>query len=273
MQISPKYLWVPLLLLSYGAFAQEPADSLRRLQFHLGVGYYLANDETSSYYSGADNGRFNRVLNHPEYERQIQEALDGYTFSLREAPSDFVYKNPISFMLGGEYAFTRHWKLLLVLHQVRLESGGTFSLTVDRPNPDNTGQDYIERGSISGKERRSHFQIGLLRRFDLGSDFYFDLSAGFNLNTVEVEQNKVYIAGLEFNMPANIVGTLNQPQQSSAITTGTGYFIAPDLCYENASGFGLFVRLTFMNTQVSLNEQVEAFTTAWVPALGFSKAF
>ncbi len=254
-------------------WAQEEADSLKRIQFHLGAGYYIANDETAVYYSGADNNRFLQVLNIREYRQQIQEALGGYTFSLRQAPSDFVYKNQVSFLLGGEYAMSRHWKIILMLHQVRLEAGGTFNLTVDRPNPDQNGQDYIEQGSISGKERRSHFQVGLLRRFDLGSDFFFDLSAGFNLNTVEVSENKIYIAGLDFNMPAATSGSLNQPQQTATVNTGSGYFIAPDLCYENASGFGLFVRLTFIQSKVSLNDQTRAFTNAWVPAFGFSKSF
>ncbi|MGB0178011.1 MAG: hypothetical protein ACPF9D_12650, partial [Owenweeksia sp.] len=158
------FLLATTLLPVFGLQAQEEADSVKQIQFHLGVGYYIANNETAIYYSGADNNRFMQVLNHPEYERQIQEALDGYTFSLREAPSDFVYKNQVSFLLGAEYAFNRHWKMILMLQQVRLEAGGTFSLTVDRPNPDNNGQDFIEQGGISGKERRSHFQLGVLRR-------------------------------------------------------------------------------------------------------------
>ncbi len=254
--------------------AQEETDTtFKRLQFHLGIGYYLADDETSFYYSGTDNNRFNQYINIQEIERQIQEALDGYTFSVREAPSDFIYRNGISFLLGAEYAISPRWKLILMLHQVQLEAAGTFSLTVDRSNPDNNGQDIIEQGSMRGKERRSHIQLGVLRRFSLGSNFYLDLSAGVNMNTVEVLENKIYVAGLEFNLPINTAISLNQPQEAGNVSNGFGYFIAPNLCYENASGFGLFTRLVFIQSQVNLNNAVETFATTWVPAIGFSKAF
>lgn len=260
-----------ILLVSATAFAQyEDPDSISRLQLHMGVGFYMANDDLAVYYSGADNNRFNQVLTNSYTEAQIRESLGGFDFSLLEAPANFIYRNQVSFLLGGAYNVNKNWSVIAQLQQVKLEAAGTFTLRVERSNQQNNNQDYIEQCSILGKERRSHFQLGGAWRTPLNPSFYFKIGAGLDINTTEVLENKIYIGNSEFSLPA---ATINQPNAGEITTSGLGFFIMPDISYENQKGLGIFIRTTYVRTKVSLNKVTEDVTSAWIPAFGFSWSF
>ena len=212
-------IFSPLLLI-----AQQESDSSN---FRVGffAGYYISGNATAGYYNGRDNNRLLNYMNIQEIETQIRESLDGYNFELAEYAQDMRYNNAASFELQASYLFGNNWNISMRFHSVNLEAASIFTLRVDRTNQGNpnTLDPYLEEAKISGKESRSHIDLGLGKEFVFKNNLFILTEAGFDLNFVKVKENKMQIAGRTYSLPL-YTNVLNQ-QATPTTTVGSGIYL------------------------------------------------
>ncbi len=252
--------------------AQEVSDSSN---FKLGIfaGYYISGDATAEYYNGRDNNRLLNYMNIQEIERQIKESLDGYNFELAGYAQDMRYNNAASFELQASYLFGNNWNISLRFHSANLEAASIFTLRVDRTNQGNpnTLDPYLEEAKISGKESRSHIDIGLGKEFVFENNLFILTEAGFDLNFVKVKENKMQIAGRTYSLPL-YTDALNQ-QASPTTTIGTGVYFTGGAGFRFSNGMDFLLKTTYMNTKINVNDVIVDRLNIFIPSVGFSKMF
>ena len=267
-----KYLYLLLIFLPALLIAQQERDSSN---FRVGVfgGYYMSGNPTAAYYNGRDNNRLLNFISIQQIENQIRESLGGYNFELAEYAQDMRYNNTASFELQASYLFGKNWFISFHLHSVNLDAASIFTLRVDRTNQanPNTLDPYLEEAQISGKESRSHIDLGLGKDFVFETNFFIRTEAGFDLNFVKVKENKIQIAGTTYSLPL-YTNVLNQ-QATPTTTVGTGFYLAAGAGFRFSNGIEFLLKTTYMNTKINLNNVVEDRLNIFIPSVGFTKVF
>lgn len=252
--------------------AQHESDSSN---FRVGIfaGYYISGDATAEYYNGRDNNRLKNFINITQIENQIRESLDGYNFELAEYAQDMRYNNAASFELQASYLFGNNWNISLRFHSANLEAAGIFTLRVDRTNQGNpnTLDPYLEEAKISGKESRSHIDIGIGKEFVFENNLFILAEVGFDLNFVKVKENKMQIAGRTYSLPL-YTNILNQ-QATPTTTIGTGIYLTCGAGFRFSNSIDFLIKTTYMNTKINLNDVAVNRLNIFIPSVGFSKVF
>ncbi len=263
-----------LLLLSSSILlsAQETNDSSN---FRVGIfaGYYISGNSTAMYYNGSDNNRLLNYMGVPQVETQIRESLNTDNFELAEYAQDMRYNNAAAFELQASYLFGKNWNISLRFHSVNLEASSIFTLRVDPKNQGNpqTLDPYLENVQISGKESRSHIGLGVGKEFFFDNNVFVLTEAGFELNFVKVEENKMLIAQRTFALPL-YTNVLNQ-QATPTATIGTGIYLAMGSGIRFDNGLEFILKATYINTKINLNDAVEDRLNMFIPSVGFTKVF
>lgn len=265
-----KYLTLSIVFLMSAKILAQETDTISPWTLGIGVGYYMADDNTANFYNGSDNNRLNYILNEPNTRAQIRDALGGYEFELAEYAQDMTYRNTGSFELQIAYNFGKNWNISLHFHNVRLTASGIFTLRVDRMNDNNTTEPYLEQANISGTETRSHIDLGFGKRFDIGSGFYVPAEIGFDLNFTEVKENIARIAGRNFSL-----GVYNDfsNRQATITTSGTGIYASTGIGYKFPDDYAIILKMTYFQTQIDLNKVIRENGGIVLPGFGFVKSF
>lgn len=264
-----KLLILPLLLSAMLLHGQNPGDTSR---FRVGIfgGYYISGDAAARYYNGQDNNRLREFLYHPQMRPRIEESLGNYSFELAEYARDMAYKNSFALEFSAAISFGNQWYISARLHNVKLDATGIFTLKVDRPNP--TGPpNELEQAAISGKETRSHLDIGFGKRFWLEDNFYLLGELGFDMNFVKAEENKINIAGKTYSLPM-YTDRLN-PQATPGNTFGMGVYAMAGIGYQLPGHYGIWAKLTYFQTNIDVNRMVKENTAIVIPGIGFTRSF
>lgn len=245
----------------------------------IAVGYYISGDATAFYYSGSDHPENNQrgdtrlesFLNIQQVNNQIRESLGGYNFELVEHAQDMRYNNAASFELELAYNFGKDWHFAVGFHNVNLSAAGIFTLRTDRVEPGNTVEPNLVQADVSGKETRSHINLGFGKKFMLEKHFYLLTEAGVDLNFVEVKENKLQISGRTYSLPT-YSNMLNQ-QATNPTTFGSGFYASTGIGYQLPAQYGFLFKLTYMRSKINVNNAMEASTNIFIPAVGFTKSF
>ncbi len=265
---------LPLLLtvITVNLSAQNDRDSSN---FRVGIfaGYYISGNSTAAYFNASDNNRLVNFMEIPQIENQIRESLNGYNFELEQYAQDMRYNKTAAFELQASYLFGKNWNVSLRFHSVNLEASSIFTLRVDRPSQGNpqTLDPYLEEAQISGKESRSHIELGLGKEFVFDNNVFVLTEAGFDLNFVKVKENKMRIAERNYTLPL-YTDPLNQ-QATPATTVGSGIYLALGSGFRFDNGLDFVLKVTYINTKINLNNVVEDRINVFIPAIGFTKVF
>lgn len=240
-----------LLLSNQVSLAQSDSSSL---SVYLAPALYQSFSTTAHYYSGEDNNRLQTLFNEPRRRDQIEQALGGNTFQLVDYAQNLEYNVAFAYAFGARYRWNKGWLFDLQLTNVRLQAVGTFTLQVDRKDPNNNNQQVIEVATASGEESRNHILFALGKQFDLGAGWSLSPLLCFDLNFVEVVNNQVIIAEQTFRLPTfnNILN-----QQATQITTiGSGYGGALELGYRFPKHYGIALRYQYLNAKIDVNQVI-----------------
>jgi hypothetical protein len=244
-------------------------DSISPWIIGIGIGFYMAGDDPSVYYSGADNNRFANVfINQTQQRDQVVNSFNGDDFSIARLPTDFVYRNVASFQLSIAYQLNTNWSVDMHFHNVRLTSTGVFTLNVNRviagsPEP------FLEIGEIRGEETRSHIVLGGGYSYDLEQNWYLKGELGLDLNFIEVIENIASVNGRSYN----IQFSQQNLNTSGNNTLSTGIYTSATIGYHIPSKLGIAFRLNYFNTGINLNDVVDEPSGIFVPVFAFTKGF
>jgi hypothetical protein len=239
------------------------------LALSIGMGYYFSGDNSAYFYNGQSDGRLNFLLNQPQIESQLRDAFDGYDFELAEYARDIRYTSTISFSLGIDYRLKNKWQISAYFNQVRLQAAGIFTFRVNRQNPNNQIEPYLEQVNIGGQERRSQIQLALGKRIVLENNLYTLVEAGIDFTFVEPEKNQFEVDRI-YSLPITLQnnGVANNP-----LSTGVGFMVGTGIGYQLPASYGLVLKGTFVNTRIRLGDSVDERVNVFVPTLAFTKAF
>lgn len=243
-----------LLLLGFSFLftkAQAQRDSAA-LSVYLGPTFYQGFSSVASYYNGADNNRLNFLFNEPTTRQRIEQALGGNTFQLVDYARNMRYNTAFGFQLAARYHWNRSWFADFALTNARLQASGTFTLSVNRNDPNNNNQQVIEVATASGEERRNHISLGLGRSIGLGSGWFLEPALAFDLNFVEVASNQVIIADQPFALPVFNNPLNPQADQITTIGNGVGGFL--DLVYLLPKHYGFSLRYAWYYSRIDVNQ-------------------
>lgn len=258
-----------LILLPFTAFSQQ--DSSSNWSISIGAGYYISGEEPIDYYTGKDNSRLALLFNkNTQQYNQILDDFDGYPFFLESGPSDLIYRNTGSFELHLEYELAKNFFLDLSFYNVTLDISGLFTIRVERANQNGNPEPFQSIGEIKGREKRSHIVLSFGKSFLLKNNFYYNLSAGVDLNFVESLSHQAQIEGRDYN----IQRAISLSQRESGITT-IGYGLLADLRfgYQIPSGYGFFLKTSFLYSHINVNDISSGQSPIFIPGLGFTKQF
>lgn len=264
--------WITLCLLIFSISSVNAQRDSFNLRVGLNLVYYLPFDEPAVFYNGQDANRLNTILNNPVTRDQIEESLGGNTFQLVDYASDMRYVNAFAFRLDVQYRFNPRWQIDLQFLQANVEAQGNYTLLVDRRNTNNqTNEPSIEPAQISGRERRSHIQLGGSYLHWWSENFHSDLGAGLDFNFVEVDRNVTTISDQNYSLPL-FSNSFNQ-QQQEITTSNTGFYLKLENAYELGSGYGVGLGGSIIFTSINVNEAVEASGAIGLINLSFTKAW
>ena len=165
------------------------------------------------------------------FYNQIVDEIGGYQFELASFGDDLRYDPAVILGLNLRYRMGTYLTLQADMNYASLTSKGVIVLSVDRPNPNGTQDEYFENHPIWGKEQRLSISPGIQLNLTDPSDFvpYFDL--GVMLTSTRVKENRFRIGSIERNIlrPQNINGNFINNKQPTV--NGFGFY----------SGFGINV--------------------------------
>ena len=249
-------------------------DTISPWVIGVSVGYYLTDDSPVDYYSGLDNNRFsNVVLNNMQFRQMILDYYKVSDYSIFNFPSDITYQNNTSFELSVAYNLKKNWSVNLNFMNTRLTAIGIFSLKLDKTNP-NSPEPPLAVGQISGQETRSHINLCIGKNYDLGGNFYAKAQVGLDLNVIGVQNNKITIVNTDFNILFNNVAnpSFNTPGTTQP-TFGLGLISSGILGYQTPAGYGIYLKLNYLNSSINVNDISKARSNIIIPSIGFSKGF
>lgn len=261
-----------LFLLTTSLFAQREADrDSASIKLGIAVGYYMPDDATANYYNGRDNGRLGFLLEQSQQRNQIRQSLGGYSFSLEEYANDMRYNNAMSFELQLEYEFASNWVISARFHKLSLSASGIFTLRVDRQNQNGTLEPYLEQVNISGKESRSHINLGVGNKFFLKPRLYLLTEAGLDISIVEVKENKILVADRPYTLPT--FGSALNPQADNNTNFGSGFYLTTGIGFAFPADIDFVWKATYIRSKINLNREVIESTHVFVPTVGIVKLF
>lgn len=232
------FLFVVLCGAGTHVFAQNTVEEdpdapvpVKKAKFLTGlyVGSYFANKYTASAYNGYGfdiNGQPYTFVNSFMYQKIINEYGGGFgqtdqiaaalgvdqgrwTFTESDMPTNMRYIPSILLGLNFKLPVMKNSAIIFNLNGAKLGIEGNFTMTT--LNPPGTNPAYnnnVKTFPIKGIEQRLLFQLGFQQVFGNNEKINFFGEIGFNGTLVKLDQNIIYINGLQIDLTYNFNQTL-----------------------------------------------------------------
>ncbi|HPE87627.1 MAG: hypothetical protein PHU97_07055 [Bacteroidales bacterium] len=209
--------WAYLLILGLLAFISSSlkAQTLtEKGQWDAGfdLGFLFANSATANFYRGQGENNIHRILGNFYLQEEIVKELDHtYDTADVELPEDMKYKPTISIGFHGAFMLADEFAIFLQANYARLKTVDAFLLHYnDIQFPTNTIESYAIC-PIYGIEERTFIDIGIQRRYQLGSITSWFFETGINFTNTLVKEHKIEIGTLSYSIKNNYKNTSYVP--------------------------------------------------------------
>lgn len=241
----------------------DPAGK-KGFMFGVNLGYYLPNDDPTSFYDGTPKSDgFLDLANYIQLEyiqQQFANELGNSVsnFYLVEYPNEMRYTNTIS--LGGNVRYQFNWANAIVMdaHYISLKTVDAF--VMGYANDNGTSQDIYQNFDIQGKEDRLQlsigYQVSLAQPTDLAMHFEF----GPMMTSIKIKENNFFVGSRSFSiLRAQTVGVNNAQILNNAIpnVTSFGAYVQPGFNLE-FDKFTLDLDWRTSIEKIQLSDQLEA---------------
>ena len=242
------------------------------LEYGFNIGTYIAHDSTGVLYNVQDHvanslhsifGLNNFINPNSTYQGAINYLNAKYTtgnwlIDNSTIPVNMSYRP--GFMIGIHLG-KHHPKFKYYLDYNIAEIKVIGQSTIIDANPQASSNNYIgpTRISISGKERRNLFNLGLVLDFINEEDFHLGIPFEVQINQVTLVSNEVYVdgAGQSFSVnhvPANLTNTTRNNNPSGfGFGGGSGLILTLDMAENIMISFGYQGYFAQSNFSANLN--------------------
>ncbi len=168
--------------------------------YGLSVGAYFANSSTANYYNGTGDhsveDALNRQHNRDRLIRESDEIIE--SFEVGELPTRMQYSPAVQVGFFGGLNFNQSFAIMGEFNYARLSVSDRFTIFTDKYT--STTEPYRLLSDIYATEERIELRLGFQYTLQTPSYIHPFLESGLNITDTKIEENRVRVSGLEFNI-------------------------------------------------------------------------
>lgn len=196
MNIKNGLLIVFTLLLTCRLVAQE--DTTRgKFFFAVDLGYEVPNNTYASFLNGNHTFGADRIMQIPEIRQQLEQTL-GFPILDWEYSQNLKYQPTIFTGVNLGYRINKSYSVIMKFDIAILRFATPFVIKLN--NPRNSLGEF-EQATISAREQRFWYSLGLQKKFDTEiPQLKPYISGGASFNFIQLEQHELVIRSLRYNI-------------------------------------------------------------------------